>query len=674
VWQDLQPTPGRLAVTLRIVLATVIALVLMMVVQLPVASLGLYYIFLVARESPAISVKAGMISLLTIVLSIGASLFVVIISDNDPMVRLLSVAVVTYIAGSLMAASTQPALASIWGFIYCTVIAFWERPAPADALVKASLYVLATVSLAFACTVFVEYAFAFRRAADRLEGAMLQRYQLIARVYSMLAQGTTGAPLREAISQLNRLAASGQRAMFELRGTAISHGEFHAADRRRDKPGALPAGSRTYIGMLAQLTENAAAFASRQVDGVEPELRARCAEIARLCTERPLLENIDPHAASELLLDRVESLLHAILSVPLEQTEADEEPHPLPADKVPLLMPGAFWSKDAVTFALKVTLCVMICYVFYFAVAWPGISTSVTTVFITALGTSGAIKQKLFNRVVGSAIGGAMALGAAVFLFPHMDSITSLVVLVAIVAFISGWWACGRQFGYTGFQIAFSFYLVAFEGFSAPTDLTPPRDRMIGIFVALFVMWIVFDQLWPVRTVTAMRRALAGVLRAHARQLRIFDEPAVLETKLKDSEALRDQFARSFANLRALNETVLYEFGPERDAHMRLSASMLETGLTSVPFVWNQLAALRKDDHPELVTDPTVIELRRNTAAAFDRMADAVASDSAYSPTELPAVSASDPACHEYMHNTITGLHDVQEHVAALQTHRDLLP
>ena len=34
-----------------------LALVLMMVLQMPFASLGLYYIFLVVRESPATSVK-----------------------------------------------------------------------------------------------------------------------------------------------------------------------------------------------------------------------------------------------------------------------------------------------------------------------------------------------------------------------------------------------------------------------------------------------------------------------------------------------------------------------------------------------------------------------------------------------------------------------------------------
>ena len=125
-----------------------------------------------------------------------------------------------------------------------------------------------------------------------------------------------------------------------------------------------------------------------------------------------------------------------------------------------------------------------------------------------------AIKQRLIFRLAGSFIGGLIfALGATVFLFPHMDSITSLVVLIAAVAFLSAWVAGGRQFNYVGLQIAFSFYLVVFAGFSAPTELAPARDRLIGILLALVIMAFVFDQIWPVRTVTAMRACLATVLR-----------------------------------------------------------------------------------------------------------------------------------------------------------------
>ena len=43
LWADLQPTPGRLNSSLRIVLATVITLILLMALRMPLASIGLYF-------------------------------------------------------------------------------------------------------------------------------------------------------------------------------------------------------------------------------------------------------------------------------------------------------------------------------------------------------------------------------------------------------------------------------------------------------------------------------------------------------------------------------------------------------------------------------------------------------------------------------------------------------
>src|SRR5580692_3712519 len=98
LWQDLQPGPGRLAASLRIVLATVIALVLMMVLQMPFAAFGLYYIFLVVRETPAMSVRSGVIALLTLLTAVTVELAVVIATNNNPMARVLSVIGFSYVA------------------------------------------------------------------------------------------------------------------------------------------------------------------------------------------------------------------------------------------------------------------------------------------------------------------------------------------------------------------------------------------------------------------------------------------------------------------------------------------------------------------------------------------------------------------------------------------------
>ncbi|HVW09960.1 MAG TPA: FUSC family protein, partial [Bryobacteraceae bacterium] len=476
-------------------------------------------------------------------------------------------------------------------------------------------------------------------------------------VFTLFAKGAPPAQLTPAIAGLNRLAATGQRPMQDLYNQVVE----------RDLPrGSLPVGSRTRIAMLAQLADLAAAYASAHPAGVPEEERARCAAIALRCREQaagsgaPAAEG----QANPSLLDRMEIVLHALLSMPDGDAAEREDLAALPASKVPFLIPGALTSKDTVAFALKLTLCVMVCYIFYFAVAWPGISTSVTTVFIVAIGSSGAIKQKLANRFVGSAIGGAMAIAATVFLFPRMDTIFSLTILIGAVAFIAAWWAAGRQFGYAGLQIAFAFYLVAFEGFSAPTELAPARDRLAGILVALVVIWLVFDQLWPVRTITAMRRAFAGVLRGEARLLRIFESTAPHAVRLYQVDGLRDQIGKTIAGLRTMNDTLLYEFGRDREEQMRQGSGVLRAALLAVPFFWNQLAVLHNERDGDFVTEPGLIEMRRKIAANLDAMAAAVGEGKRYAPVhEGPLVEASllgHPRYGEYARNTVGSHEELQ--------------
>src|SRR5258705_9252472 len=93
-WQDLQPTPGRLGTSLRIVLATTLTLILLMTWQIPSAAFGLYMVFLLARDSPSVSLRGGVVSLITLAAAVATELAVVILTDNSPMSRVLSVGAV----------------------------------------------------------------------------------------------------------------------------------------------------------------------------------------------------------------------------------------------------------------------------------------------------------------------------------------------------------------------------------------------------------------------------------------------------------------------------------------------------------------------------------------------------------------------------------------------------
>jgi len=180
-----------------------------------------------------------------------------------------------------------------------------------------------------------------------------------------------------------------------------------------------------------------------------------------------------------------------------------------------------------------------------------------------------------------------------------MDSLTSLVVLVGAIAFIAAWCAIGRRFSYVGLQIALAFYFVAFQGFGPPMELAPARDRFVGIPVALVVMWFVFDLIWPVRTVTIMRRNLASIFRSDAALLELGLGGESHSEQRRQANALRDQVGKIVAGLRTMNDAVEYELGADRELAIHSSQAIVRAGFTAVAIFWNHLAVLHSAEHEE---------------------------------------------------------------------------
>ncbi len=178
-----------------------------------------------------------------------------------------------------------------------------------------------------------------------------------------------------------------------------------------------------------------------------------------------------------------------------DSPDAVTEPRPKPKS---LLVPDAFTNPAHVHFALKVTFAAMFCYIVYEAIDWSGIHTAFITCTFIALESTEATLYKGTLRIVGCVIGGALALFSIVFLMPHMETIASLVVLIACAAAIAGWVATGsEQISYAGLQIAFAFFYSVFQGYAPDTDLDNVRDRVVGILFGLLVTAFVFNYIWP---------------------------------------------------------------------------------------------------------------------------------------------------------------------------------
>ncbi|WP_348267149.1 FUSC family protein [Edaphobacter sp. DSM 109919] len=668
--QDLQPTPGRVSSALRIVLASVIALVLMEALQMPFIALGMYFIFLIGRDSPAVSFRSSLYSCGVVIFAIAVEFAVVIVSDNDPVARLLSVAVVTFVAGMFVVATNYPALGSSFGLIYCTVISLWELHAPADRLVKSSLYLVGTFAISLGSAVAIEYIFGARHPAEKLQEQRRIRYVSLERLFRLYAEDAPPLERFHAATEVSRIAVAGSSQMMALYNTIV--------ERNLDT-GVLPLAMRLRITMLAQLMDVAAAFGLQNPAEIDTETRARCARLAdELKRVVPGIPSA-PGTGIQLgpgghysLLDRVEGALHAILTMPVDIGPVKHrELVALPSKDVPFFIPGALRSKQSIAFGLKISLCATFCYILYHALAWPGIATAVTTVLVTGLSSTGATKQKLAFRVLGSLIGGLLlGIGAIVFLFPYMDSITSLVVLEIVIAFLSAWVAAGPKFNYIGLQIAFSFYVVAFEGLRAPTGLAPARDRFIGVLIALAVMVLVFDQLWPVRTTTLMRSSFVSVLRLGADLFTAIDSGKPRPDILHQADILRDRLGKAVAGLRSMNGAVQYEFGAERSRHIETGDMILRSALTSAALLWNQLAVLHSAEDSHYLHEPGLRTMRATLADHMRMMADAIEHNSQI-PIEpccnfVDHALLDDPRYSDYARNTEARYDELQNFTAML--------
>jgi multidrug resistance protein MdtO len=95
------------------------------------------------------------------------------------------------------------------------------------------------------------------------------------------------------------------------------------------------------------------------------------------------------------------------------------------------------------------------------------------------------------------------------------------------------------------------------------------RDRVVGVLLGLFMMWLTFDQLWGAKAAVRMKRTFVVNLRLLADLAR---EPLAGDRKraVQRIESLRQTINTNFANENALSDAVLFEFGSSREQDLAL--------------------------------------------------------------------------------------------------------
>ena len=581
--QDLKPTPGRLRLTLRITVSTLITLAIVMAFRLPAALIALYFVIVLSRETPQQSLRWTAAIAIAICCSLGFVCFVVATTGNDPVVRLVSVAVVTFVAGVLVYSAKNPAVGSIGGYLYCIFIAYWEEnTSPAVILNRSALTVIALIA-ALSIATLVELLFHYRNPLKLLLDADKDRWLALGALYESLGKECAQTERQARLRQCARFSADGQLEMRRL--LRAVEGKRSGADRRSPF-------SMGYIAMLSELLDSSTALANRQLELLQGLDEPRYLEISTDCML--MAQGVFALAPSSDIPHELAGILSLLQHMSRERQQGgDSMGKPLNLDMhdyAPFFRPDAWRDKATLAFACKVSLCATVCYMIYHAVAWPAISSCVTTVLITALSTTGPMKQRLFFRFTGVLLGGVIVgLGTIIFLFPNMDSIASLIALVGGVAFAAAWISAGRTLGYLGLQLGFCFYAVVFRGPAPETQVQSARDACVGIFLAIGIMWLVFDQLWPVRVTTVMRMRLLGMTALVKNFLASassgLDEIGVLDS----ARIMRHRVGENLAQIHMLNDMAIFELSIERTQLVGQAEALWQISVEVAAVAWDSL-------------------------------------------------------------------------------------
>jgi multidrug resistance protein MdtO len=545
------------------VAASTLVMIIGMTFKIPYAAYAAIFALTISRESVEGTARAargfvvgsaagGAYVLLTMALVVG-----------NEMMRFFWVGATLFLAFYGISTLNNYTESARFAYLNVIIIPLVTSRLSTESKVEGTLWAVGSITLGSVITLLMEMAFAAFRRTDDLITALAERLEAAENV---LACYLDGRPVDDAAqSAITRLASVGSsrlRRMLQRAGY-----EPH----REQEMGAIVG----LVGRLVDLVANLPQIGAVVGEEERPRLVIVAQNIAEI---RSALESgrvpriTKPPDAREapsslpLLgeLEKTVSLIQEVFTGSQSPTAFPSAPAEDRA-RATVFAPGAFSNPEHVKFALRGCLAASLCYVIYNALDWPGISTSVTTCLLTALTTIGASHQKQLLRFSGALTGGlVVGMGAQVFILPYFDSIAAFTVLFAIVAAIAAWFAtASSRLSYFGVQIAVAFNLINLQEFKFQTSLSVARDRVVGIFLGLAMMWLAFDLLWGSPAVVAMRKEFVSTIRLLAQLAR---EPVSTDrrTAIERSYALRESLNSQFDKVRSLADGVVFEFGPTR--------------------------------------------------------------------------------------------------------------
>ena len=564
--EELAPYPGRAEAVARMVIAATLVMVICMTFRISYAYQGAIFALLVSREDLRATLQSAGALLLVTVVSTAYLLISAWFVISFPVLHFLWIIVSFFVVFYVLSTMSNYGVAAPCAFIISLGVPLWDRHLSAERNVEDTLRVVLASAIGVVVTAAVELTLVRMKPGDNVVLPITER---LAAVESVLACYIEGHPVDRATEQkITRLG---------MRGTSILRRILRRSDyspHYRAQMGGVVA----LVGWLVDIAEASTQLSFKFSDDDQKQLRELAAIVASIRTDlinRRTPDSIqfgpdNERSGGVPLLREMEKIVTQIPQVFAGSRSIDE--YLPPADDMPgpkLFVADALTSPEHLEFAAKGCLAASLCYIIYNSIAWPGVSTAVTTCMLTALSTIGSSRQKQVLRFSGALVGGFLiGMGSQVFILPYLDSIAGFTVLFILVTAFSSWFMTSSpRLSYFGLQVALAFYLINLEEFAIQTSLSIARDRVVGVLLGLILMWFVFDQLWAVPAGVEMKRTFVSGLRLLAELAR---GPLPGREKSWSDDTLRETISTNFDKVRSLADGVLFELGPSRQQDLAL--------------------------------------------------------------------------------------------------------
>ena len=538
-----------------------------MVFEIPLPAYMAYIVLLLSRDEYIGTLISAAGGALAATVGVVLSLLFFMVDASEPALRIPIMAVSTFVGMFLARTSALGPIAFLAGFVLVVSQTLVDGVASTEVLTRLVLWLWVVVMFPATLTALVDLAFGRNPGKLALETGL----RLLDSVTAMLLGSPSddvGDRQAEAL-ELLELQKHAQMVDRRLRGLA-------EIDRRLIE---------TLVELLTML---------RALPSDTPrELREWLAKVNRGCRlalaskDAPLPESpAVPASLLNGLSAETVSIVTAIVDalgrlgadIARRRTGAD-----LPAGSArPTLLVADAWSNpEHARFALKTTIAVMASYFIYNVLDWPGIRTAVTTCFFVALNSLGETMHKLTLRIGGALIGGAAATLSIVYVLPQMTDIGQIALLIAAMSAVSAWVATSSELlSYLGLQMGFAFFLGVLNDYGPTIELTPARDRIVGILLGNILITIVFSAVWPVSALDRARQVLAQALGALGELMRNAPQPLV-DIRLKAVQKLAE--ARRLVSIAAF-EAHLLQRARERETFEESAVRTLDR-LAAAAFV-----------------------------------------------------------------------------------------